>query len=246
MTMSSAQREMLEETSDEMLAITGRVRPYIDDGSDMMKGRRAVIVADSIETGDRIHALLQEAGLSAQRLSVDTPIEVEDDGFSHRVRTGDIVVIDSASFDAVHDRMLTERMGPSCIAISDLISSTNTGYDDVALLVSHEDAMKDALRVINLMTDRFVERMLDRDGFPNMSSRMMDSLFGDETIARERRRSTVVLIDDDRDLHRMAGVALKMAYCERPKDAQRFDNDAWNKRQGRSRANMRGHGKGRR
>lgn len=236
------QRESLEEASDEILAVMGVERPFMHDN--LMEGRRAVIVADSVENGDRIHALLVEAGLSAQRLAVDTPLDVEDDGISPQVRRGDIVVIDSASFDAVHDRMLTERMGPSCVAISDLIHSTNYGADDVALLVSHEDAMQDALRVLTLMTTRFADRVAEIGEF-SRRDRAMASLFGDDVIAAERRRS-IVLMDEGRDFGRMAGIALKMVASEKSDHSPRFDNDGWNRRQGRGKSNMRGHGKGRR
>lgn len=237
-----AQRESLEEASDEILAVMGVERPFMHDN--LMEGRRAVIVADSVENGDRIHALLVEAGLSAQRLAVDTPLDVEDDGISPQVRRGDIVVIDSASFDAVHDRMLTERMRPSCVAISDLIHSTNYRADDVALLVSHEDAMQDALRVLTLMTTRFADRVAEIGEF-SRRDRAMASLFGDDVIAAERRRS-IVLMDEGRDFGRMAGIALKMVASERSDHSHRFDNDGWNRRQGRGKSNMRGHGKGRR
>lgn len=240
---TAAQREALEEASDDILAITGVERPFVHDN--LMEGRRAVIVAGSVEDGDRIHALLVEAGLSAQRLAVDTPLDVEDDDAAPQVRRGDIVVIDSASFDAVHDRMLTDRMGPSCVAITDLIHSTNHRADDIALLVSHEETMIDALRVMTLLNERFSTRSAEI-GASSRRERAMASLFGDDVIALERRRRSIVLMDDGHDMARMAGIAIKMAAGERSDHSQRFDNDAWNRRQGRGRGNMRGHGKGRR
>lgn len=189
-------------------------------------GRRVLVVARDLAGGDLAEAQLREAGLEVERLHGERPVELDRDG---RIAEGRILVLDGDNFDAMTSARHHAMKDTMDAVKTMIVGAGHPASDDLVLMITPEQAMLDSVELL--------ERLAHREGG------IFDRLFGEETIARERRALSTYRLDFDDRMH--------VAHCARiPTTARGSDNDRWNQRQSRTkhanrasnrRAKVRGH-----
>jgi len=122
-----------------------------------LKDRRVLVVAADAPLGDKVEAAFREAGVPVQRATPCNPIATISEKGQPTTRRGEIVVIDGGAFDTILSER-TAAMRDTTAAIMAIVAETRVGsVEDHVMMATPEEAMLDALHVLNKLMDRMVE-----------------------------------------------------------------------------------------
>lgn len=136
-------------------------------------GRRVLLVADQVETGDAAQAAFESAGLTVQRLRAYEPLRLESENGKPVLPMGEIVVIDGANMDALVAARVSGTLHTVVAILATASGSRDRTIPDLAMTMGPDETTLDTFGVLNQLMDRIVESDIAADPrLPDLSALM--------------------------------------------------------------------------